>query len=464
MPKLTGQQLADWEEGKKPDSLARAKAWADKRGIDLKDAGYVDKLRAVSELLKQYGITAKDALGSDLATIAKAMKGKATPEQTTAAMLRSYVGPTGGAAMMQRASPTVLRSGAAKTANDLPMDEASRMARAREMGFDVDNPVYHGTTHKFDEFADVTGNPEGYFGKGHYFTDSSYDATGNYAGRGPDLTGRIEQRAEQLLNERGIDYNDRSLAAAKKMAAMELEGGDARVIEATLKGKTVDVGADNPTWLDYEQPIDVDAWIDDAADEFDISDFSDKVNFDEAVKERAYELAQEASYDVEPQGAAARVMDALKELSYEYDDMDFGKISESVMDDLFDGGISADKLDELLRNSEGLMYATDEQGRLASGDIIRQAFNKAGFDNIAMDADLAFKNMDIPQGTRHYITTEASNIRDIRAAFDPGKAGSANIMAAGGDTITPALLLEAQDEQQRKKDRKLTPPWRKNDK
>jgi hypothetical protein len=30
-------------------------------------------------------------------------------------------------------------------ADDLPMDEASRMARAREMGFDVDTPLYHGT-------------------------------------------------------------------------------------------------------------------------------------------------------------------------------------------------------------------------------------------------------------------------------------------------------------------------------
>jgi hypothetical protein len=34
---------------------------------------------------------------------------------------------------------------AGETGIDLPMDEASRMARAREMGFDVDTPLYHGT-------------------------------------------------------------------------------------------------------------------------------------------------------------------------------------------------------------------------------------------------------------------------------------------------------------------------------
>ena len=35
----------------------------------------------------------------------------------------------------------------------LPMDEASRMARAKEMGFDTDNPVYHGTMKDFPEFS-----------------------------------------------------------------------------------------------------------------------------------------------------------------------------------------------------------------------------------------------------------------------------------------------------------------------
>jgi hypothetical protein len=35
---------------------------------------------------------------------------------------------------------------------DLPTDEASRMARAREMGFDVDTPLYHGTLNDIQRF------------------------------------------------------------------------------------------------------------------------------------------------------------------------------------------------------------------------------------------------------------------------------------------------------------------------
>ncbi len=63
----------------------------------------------------------------------------------------------------------------------LPMDEASRMARAREMGFDVDNVSYHGTkAANLDRF-----NPEfmkqGLGGKVIYSTDIPEIAS-DYAG------------------------------------------------------------------------------------------------------------------------------------------------------------------------------------------------------------------------------------------------------------------------------------------
>lgn len=46
---------------------------------------------------------------------------------------------------------------------DLPMDEASRMARAQEMGFDTDNVYYHGTGNDIEKFNSDLG--------GVYFTD-----------------------------------------------------------------------------------------------------------------------------------------------------------------------------------------------------------------------------------------------------------------------------------------------------
>ena len=60
----------------------------------------------------------------------------------------------------------------------LPMDEASRMQRARAQGFDVDTPLYHGTRADFDEFRI---SEDGNFGPGVYLTRNPKDAS-QYAG------------------------------------------------------------------------------------------------------------------------------------------------------------------------------------------------------------------------------------------------------------------------------------------
>ncbi len=62
----------------------------------------------------------------------------------------------------------------------LPMDEASRMARAREMGFDVDNVYYHGTMKDVDQFdpEKFGTNDYGWHGKGVYLaTDPEWANT-----------------------------------------------------------------------------------------------------------------------------------------------------------------------------------------------------------------------------------------------------------------------------------------------
>jgi len=58
-----------------------------------------------------------------------------------------------------------------RATSDLPMDQASRMARARELGFDVDQPLYHGTAMDIEEFVP---SPKGVLGPGVYLTDTPY--------------------------------------------------------------------------------------------------------------------------------------------------------------------------------------------------------------------------------------------------------------------------------------------------
>lgn len=91
----------------------------------------------------------------------------------------------------------------------LPMDVASRLERAREMGFDIDHPVYHGTVGHFRRFdprrVGLTG--ESYGTKAYWFADSPVVA-GGYATAGPLEVRQARralgdaQRAEEAYRER----------------------------------------------------------------------------------------------------------------------------------------------------------------------------------------------------------------------------------------------------------------------
>ena len=63
---------------------------------------------------------------------------------------------------------------------DLPMDPASRMQRAKDMGFTV--AAYHGTKAKFNEFDLEKGQPSVMGGYAPHFADDKSESRG-YAGR-----------------------------------------------------------------------------------------------------------------------------------------------------------------------------------------------------------------------------------------------------------------------------------------
>jgi len=73
-----------------------------------------------------------------------------------------------------------------ETGADMAMDEASRMARAREMGFDVDTPLYHGTGADFQAFERglnrVDGTSDQVYGDGIYLSEFPSQAS-SYAPR-----------------------------------------------------------------------------------------------------------------------------------------------------------------------------------------------------------------------------------------------------------------------------------------
>lgn len=65
-----------------------------------------------------------------------------------------------------RAGETALGSGVIKPTAGLDMDEAARLARAKDMGFRTQMPLYHGTGAAFDEFKPVPTDAKGWVSPG----------------------------------------------------------------------------------------------------------------------------------------------------------------------------------------------------------------------------------------------------------------------------------------------------------
>lgn len=314
----------------------------------------------------------------------------------------------------------------------LPMDTASRMQRAKEMGFD-DEPLYIGSTFDIEELDLEKMSPEGYIGRAIYTTTSPDDASINYAGEGPDLTNKIQLRAERIADETDRKYDDPEVL---EQARSEVKGENLGVIYPMMgrSEKVFDIRTygDNPT-LSYKQPeMDFKDYLDEAKDDLyyrgtSESDFDTKAEFDEVLEDRARELAFDDSLNFEPEGKLVDFLQAIRR-----DDRVSNEDYEQLVQDIgmraFDNeGISAQDLDRVMRKST--MYAEDpETGDLVNNDVFRNALEEAGFDTIKMDAD-TFK-MEGVEGAEHRIFLKPEQLRSINAEFDPEKKDSSNILSS----------------------------------
>tara|TARA_R100001443_G_scaffold32612_3_gene46718 strand:- start:3376 stop:10806 length:7431 start_codon:yes stop_codon:yes gene_type:complete len=152
---------------------------------------------------------------------------------------------------------------------DANREELQQMvdAYARARGWNPDEVLYHGTTHDFNVFLREKGSLEGDYGAGFYLSSSREDADANYAGIGPDLSGRIERVAEgydlyqyseeevvefaeargiDLQSIEGADLDEKLEEIATQAATKELAGRDERLITAYVRLKNPAViGADS---------------------------------------------------------------------------------------------------------------------------------------------------------------------------------------------------------------------------
>ena len=143
---------------------------------------------------------AKDIFTGTVSGINKfgqAMRGELSPQQIQQLAFDTSMNVAGGGIIGSKIIPNAVPSGslgvfAGKSATNFPaksfktvddvkkLDDAGSLARAKEQGFDVDNPVYHGTNaDKLTEFKESTigsATDQGFFGRGFYFADNAGEA------------------------------------------------------------------------------------------------------------------------------------------------------------------------------------------------------------------------------------------------------------------------------------------------
>jgi hypothetical protein len=300
-----------------------------------------------------------------------------------------------------------------KGALGLPMDDAARMKRAEEMGFNRD--VYHGTTQDINEFDLGLANPESDMGAGIYTTNTWDDANSNYGSiDGQDLTQKIEMRAEQLEDT----YGD--MDKAREAAKAELYGNKEQVLELKARVENpVYVGGDKKTFIEMDYP------------EYDPKDFLDEAGGDMDIAE---DLALEARYAEEPEG---KLVDLMESLRSQVGD-DANDAISTIMEEGMDGGLDADRIVEIIKGSESMMDSYDDAGRMNLNEVMRQAFEDAGFDGFIDQAPYnkwgygsgRANAMDgIHEGTEHVIPFKPNQLRSKDAVFDPKQIDSSDLMS-----------------------------------
>lgn len=255
--------------------------------------------------------------------------------------------------------------------------------------------VYHGSVNTFEIFDKGKASPEGDMGAGFYFTSNEEDADSNYHGGGPDFDNKVARRAEQIQQEKEEEGEDIDYEDAKELAEKELKGEPMQF----------------SVYLKIENPCNTDSLLfTDIEDNIDINEEDFKTE-DEYYEERDYQLQNEIDNVLE---YAEREFGGIL-ASYNYDEQK-QNIFNIIIEAIYQGGINVTGLKQSLNE----LYLEDENGNMVANEVLRAIIQSLGYDGIIDDSVAQKFNMNIPDGTTHYIAFEPNQIKSVenQGTFD----------------------------------------------
>lgn len=277
--------------------------------------------------------------------------------------------------------------------------------------------AYHGTTHPFNVFeGGELGNIGGHLGAINYFTSDYYDAMYNYLSTGADLTNRIELRKENLGNEledyvldEKLDYeaiskdygiqvdeikDKRVDYVVDVIAKKELLGQEEQVMELFLKMNNPLVLGKNPIYIDTYDEADYIDYMDDATEE--IAD-ENGISIEEAKEDFDFDIRQRAIENTYTDNKIVIAMEnALRKNGAEED------VYAILGDAVHESEVDLNQLEKYLRKNENLAYVENDEGQLASAQVISDFLLNLGYDGIILnDVEDRFPGMNLREGISH---------------------------------------------------------------
>lgn len=237
--------------------------------------------------------------------------------------------------------------------------------------------LYHGTASgEFTIFDKSKGSVEGDFGSGFYFTDNDSDVSEHYEGGGPDFENKVARRAEQIEQEEDIDYDE-----ALERAREELYKGSHKF----------------EVYLNIENPAIVGETV-----------LFDNESYLENYNEEDYEDYDDYIADVE-QALADDIENIVWEVEKNVDVYSTDGLSEVLFDAYYEGGIGIEELKAKIND----LYLEDSNGNMVGNEVARQIIESLGYDGI-IDPTVSTKwNMNMEDGTTHYIVFKPNQIKAV---------------------------------------------------
>lgn len=237
--------------------------------------------------------------------------------------------------------------------------------------------LYHGTASgEFSIFDKSKGSVEGDFGSGFYFTDNEADVSEHYEGGGPDFDNKVARRAEQIEQEEDIDYEE-----AEERAREELFKGSHKF--------QVYLNVENPAVVGETMLFDNESYL-------------------EQYNEEDYEDYDDYIADVE-QNLADDIENIIWEVEKNVDVYSTDGLADVLYNAYSEGGIGIEELKSRINE----LYLEDSEGNFVGNEVTRQIIESLGYDGI-IDPTVSTKwNMDIEEGTTHYIVFKPNQIKAI---------------------------------------------------